>query len=144
MADNYEILATNRTVDVRSPTLVEDVEEVHVSTKPSGVTFVRLVPYKTFAAKGAGPSVEPIAAHIEHIMASRPHVVSGAAVQGVDQSGLLTNSVEFLVEYDDETGSRPGPFSDTVTIPVQTLYEETSFDHYFDPVVQRLAAEAAA
>lgn len=142
MAD-YTVLATNRTVDVRSPTLVEDVMEVHAITSPSGVTFVRLIPYKTFAAKGAGPSIAPIAEHIEAIMAARSHVVSGAAVQGVDQSGLLTNSVEFVVEYDSADDNVPGPFSDTVTIPVQALYDQTTFDNYFDAVVQRLAAEAA-
>lgn len=142
MAKQYDVVATNRTVDVRSPTLVEDVEEVHALTKPSGVSFVRLVPYKTWQSKGAGPALAVIAEHIEHIFAARPHVVSGAAVQLVDQSGLLKNAVEFVVEIEGATDAQPGPFRDTVTIPVQALHDLDAFDSYFDPVVKQLTAQA--
>lgn len=142
MAADYTIQATNRTVDVRSPTLVEDVMEVHAITKPSGVTFVRLVPYTTWKTKGAGPAIGVIAQHIEHIMAVRPHVVSGAAIQTVGQSGLLANSVEFVVQVDGPTDSAPGPFRDTVTIPVQVLHDHDAFDSYFDPVIRRLEDQA--
>lgn len=144
MAADYAILATNRTVEVRSPTLVEDVMEVHAQTKPSGVTFTRAIPYSTWKAGNAGASLAIIAQHIEHIFASRPHVVSGAAVQQLGQNGLLSNGVEFVVSYDSTDGSGRGPFSDTVTIPVQALHDDDTFDRYFDPVVKRLAAEAAA
>lgn len=142
MAADYTIQATNRTVDVRSPTLVEDVMEVHAITKPHGVTFVRLVPYKTWQEKGAGPAIGVIAAHIEHIMDARPHVVSGAAVQHVSQAGLIVNSVEFVVQVDGPTDLSPGPFRDTVTIPVQVLHDHDSFDSYFTPVIHRLEDQA--
>jgi hypothetical protein len=142
MATDFSIQATNHTVEVRSPTLVEDVMEVHAITKPSGVTFVRAVPYKTWQAKGAGPALGVIAQHIEHIMAVRPHVVSGAAIQTVDQSGLLANAVEFVVEYQSADDSQPGPFHDTVVIPVQALHDDDTFDRFFDPVVKRLADQA--
>lgn len=142
MADNFQVLATNRTVEVRSPTLVEDVVEIHAVTKPSGVTFTRAVPYKVWAAAGAAGTIDVIAEHIEHIMAVRPNVISGAAIQQVNQSGLLVNAVEFVVQIDPPSDSQPGPFQATVDIPVQVLHDQDSFDAYFAPVLDALAATA--
>lgn len=142
MPDHFDILAASRTVLVRSAQLTEDVEELHAITKPSGVTFVRDVPYAAYAAGGAHKALEPIALHIEHIMKSRPHVVSGASVQLVDAQGLLTNAVQFLVSYSGVDAGRAGPFQDTVTITVQVLHDRETFDTYFNPVVERLAALA--
>lgn len=138
MAKQYTVLAVNRTVEVRSPTLVEDVMEIHVLTKPSGVTFVRAVPYKTWAKSGAAGTIAIIAEHIEHTFSVRPAVVSAAAVQQVDQSGLLVNAVEFVVEVDPPTDDQPGPFQATVTIPVQALHDSDAFDKWFDPVIAQL------
>lgn len=142
MAKHFTVMATNRTVEVRSPTLVEDVMEIHATTKPSGVTFVRAVPYKTWAGKGAAGTIAIIAEHIEHIFSVRPSVVSGAAIQQVDQSGLLVNAVEFTVEIDPPSDSQPGPFQSTVTIPVQVLHDQDAYDRYFDPVIAKLHESA--
>lgn len=125
---------------MRTPTSSEDVEELTVSTRPSGVNFVRNVPYAAFASGAWRENVATIATHIEHILASRPHVVDASPVQTVDAQGLIRNSVQFLVSYTGDDGS--GPFQDTVTIPVQALHDETTFDSYFEPVVKVLAATA--
>lgn len=141
-AANYKLLGSSRGVQQRTPTTAEDVEILEVATKPSGVKFVRNVPYASFKDGKWRADVTAIAGHIEHILASRPHVVSGAPVELIDQQGLLTNAVDFLVSYTADDGA--GPFQDDVVIPVQALHDDDSFDSYFDPVVKVLAAAAAA
>lgn len=142
MAAHYIVLAANRTVDVRSPTLVEDVVEVHVRTKPSGATFTRAVPYKSWLHKGAAGTIAIIAEHIEHVFSVRPSVIDANAVQQVDGSGLLSNAVEFIVEIDPPSDDQPGPFQGTVTIPVQVLHDQDTYDAYFEPVIAALHATA--
>lgn len=139
---NYRLLGSERGVQQRTPTSAEDVEILEVATRPSGIRFVRNVPYPSFTGGKWRADVATIAGHIEHILASRPHVVSGAPVQLVDQQGLITNAVSFLVSYVADDGA--GPFQDTVTIPVQDLHDSDTFDKWFDPVVKVLAAAAAA
>ena len=142
MADrNYKVLGSIHTTAQRSPTSAEEVEELTVSTRPSGIVFVRNVPYATYEAGKWDTGVALIAEHIEHILSARPHVIGGSPTQSVDQNGIITNNVQFLVSYTNDNGD--GPFQDTVTIPVQALHDDETFDKYFDPVVKRLAGLAA-
>lgn len=138
MADNYTVTAARRTVQVRSATLAEDVMEIHATTKPSGATFVRNVPYDTWKKKGAAGTIAVIATHIEHIFSVRPNVRSAAAIQEVGDNGLITNAVEFVVRLDPPSDDQPGPFQDTVSIPVQVLHDQDSYDAYFAPVLNDL------
>lgn len=139
---SYKLLGSERGVQQRTPTSAEDVEILEAATQPSGVRFVRNVPYAAFTSGKWRSDVATIASHIESILAARPHVVSGVPVQLVDQQGLITNAVEFLVSYTADDGA--GPFQDTVTISVQNLHDHDTFDHWFEPVVKVLAAAAKA
>lgn len=139
MATNYSLLGSSRTVLVRSPTKVEDVEELQVVTKPSGVQFVRDIPYASWKDGSWPKGINTIASNIEHIFAARSHVIAGVPVQDVSPQGLITNAVQFLVRYTSDNGSN---FDDTVEIPVQVLHDQDTFDSYFDDVVKRLAAAA--
>lgn len=140
---NYKLTGSIATTEMRSPTSAVAVEELTVSTRPTGVNFTRNVAETAWEAGTWKADVTKIAASIEHIFASRPHVISAGPVQLVDDQGLITNAVRFLVSYTATDGA--GPFQDTVTIPVQVLHDETAFDKYFDPVVKLLsdAAEGA-
>lgn len=138
---NYRVIGAVRTTQMRTPTSAQDVEELTVSTRPSGVNFVRNVPYQSFTAGTYHADLARIATHIEHILASRPHVIGASPVQTVDAQGLIRNAVQFLVSYTAKDGT--GPFQDTVNVPVQALHDDESFDAYFDPVVKVLAAAAA-
>lgn len=142
MAADYTVIAQNRTVLVRSPTLVEDVEEVHAVTKPSGVTFVREVLYTTWQAGDSGPELETIAQSIEQIMRNHP-VSSAGAVQDISSSGLLSNSVEFVVSIAGDVATAQGPMTATVTISVQNLHDLDDFSAFFAPVVSALEKTAA-
>src|SRR5207253_5157821 len=118
LAANYSVIAQQRTVLVRSPTRVEDVQEIHAVTHPHGVTFVRYVPIAAWRAKGIGPLIEPIAARIEGLFKRWP-VVSAAAVQSVDQNGLITNGVEFIVHAGTDDLGDPEAHTAPVMVPVQ-------------------------
>lgn len=142
MATDYTVVASNRTVLVRSATLTEDVEELHVVTKPSGVTFVRDVLYTVWKSGAWKAGIELIAQHIEHIFAVRPHVIAASGVQQVDAQGLISNAVEFIVSVDGTSDANPGPFQSTVTIPVQVLHDDDAFDSYFDATIASLTATA--
>lgn len=137
----FTVVAQHRTVLVRSQTLVEDVMELTAITSPSGVTFVRSVRYDVWHSGGAGPALQPIAEHIEAIMAHWP-VLSGAAIQQVDASGLITNAVEFVITLPGELGSQAPPHTTTVDVPVQALHDKTDFGSYFGPPLQALQATA--
>jgi hypothetical protein len=143
VAAGFTIDGQTRTVLVRSPTLVQDVVEIHAHTRPSNVSFVRAILYTTWKAHGVGAALAPIASHIEACMAKYP-VVSGSAVQHVTAGGLITNYVEFVVTLpgtaDDETPTQTA----TVQISVQNLHDLTNFDKYFNPVIAALVAAAGA
>lgn len=143
MAAGFTVIAQNRTVLVRSPTLVVDVVEIHAVTRPSGVTFVRAIPVATWQHGGVGAALQPIAEHIEHIMDSRP-VLSAGAVQNVNRNGLVQNSVEFVVHARDTVGPNAALHVGTVTIPVQALHDQADFEAYFKPVLDALDAAAGA
>lgn len=143
MAATFTVIAQARTVLVRSPTLVEDVMEIHALTHPHGVGFVRDVPIAAWKAKGVKPLLQPIADHIEHIMDVRP-VVSAGPVQNVNRSGLVINAVEFVVHARPDVGPDAALHTSTVTIPVQALHDHAAFDAYFNPVLDALDNAAKA
>lgn len=143
MASNFTIVGQQRTVIVRSPTHVEDAQELHVVTHPHGVNFVRVLPLSAWHAGGAAKAVGPIAAHIEHIFASHP-VVSAGAVQNVTANGLVVNAVEFVVHAGHTKAGDPEAHTATVEISVQELHDKQDFSHHFAPVMAALKAAADA
>lgn len=125
MADNFQVVSQRRTVQILSATEVIDVEEVGFVTKPSGVYAQREVPIAAWASEGAGAWIEPLAAAIEGLISGG--LASGATfVQSVDDTGLLTNAIAFVVTYTPPSGI-PGPMQTTVEIPVNALTLDTSF-----------------
>ncbi len=142
MADSYQVLSTRRTAWVRSATDVMDAEEISVITKPSGVTFVRVVPHTSFLNHQVGELVQPIADHIELLMATQP-ISSGVGVQEINSAGLITNSVEFTAYYIPPDPNNPGPFTTTVTIPVQTIHDLGSLGQFFVGPIESLVAAAS-
>jgi hypothetical protein len=143
VAGAFTVVAQNRTVLVRSPTLVVDVMEIHAITRPHGVTFTRAIPIATWQRGGTGAALAPIAEHIEHIMDVRP-VVSAGGVQDVGRSGLVQNSVEFIVHARDSVGPGAEQHQGRVLIPVQALHDLNDFEAYFTPVLDALDDAAGA
>jgi len=143
VASSFRILSSRRTIQVRSQTLVEDVQEIVAEALPSGVTFTRLVPLQTFQAQGASALIAPIANNIQAII-DQGYAVGGIGVQKVDANGLISNWVDFTVEINPPDATQPGPFTTTVEVSVQALHDQTDFADTFDPTIQNLAALASA
>lgn len=143
MAGNFSVVGQNRTVLVRSPTLVVDVMEIHAVTRPHGVTFTRAIPIATWQHGGVGAAIGPIATHIEHIMDSRP-VVSAGGIQEIGRNGLVQNAVEFIVHARPAVGPGAEQHQGRVVIPVQALHDLPDFEAYFKPVLDALDEAAGA
>ena len=95
---SYSLMATTPTVQVLSPTLVQDVIYTTIITSPSQVIANIPIYEQKFDAGLAGPQLTDFANAIEQIMADS-RVIAGEGVQTIDPSGLLQDQVAFTVEY---------------------------------------------
>lgn len=118
MAD-YDLLASEPTVQVLSPTLVNDVVYCTIQTTPSGVIASIPVQQDVFNLGTAGVELFNFADAIEQIMAIN-YVIAGVGTQQIDNAGLLQDFVTFTIGYPKEHAE-----GSTVTvsadIPVDTL-----------------------
>lgn len=133
------VLGVNPTVLVRSPTVTEDAIEVVAQATPSNIGFVRVIAYQTWLDHGPSAPLQPIADHIEQIVANH-HVVSGGPVQKIDAAGLVSNWVQFVITTATQARAPSQTFTAPVLVPVQALHDLDNFAHYFEPVEKALAA----
>jgi len=116
---SYTLLASSTTVQVLSSTVVNPVEYCTIETSPSGVVANIPVQKDVFDAGQAGTELTNFADAIEQVM-TFAHVVAGAGVQVLDDSGLLTDQVSFTVQY-VPSGSTGTSITATALIPVAEL-----------------------
>lgn len=116
---NYQLIASEQTVQVLSPTLVNDVVYCTIQTSPSSVIASMPVDIITFNAGDSGTLLSAFAANIETLMA-RPEVVAGQGSQTIDANGLLQDQVSFTVSY-TPTGGTPGAVTAQALVPVGLL-----------------------
>lgn len=103
---SYALIGSYSTVQVLSPTIVNDVEYCTIRTQPHGVIASKTVERSVFDAGQAGPELTNFADAIEQIMSSNKAVVSAVGAQQLAPSGLLDDVVIFTVAYPDAvTGS---------------------------------------
>ena len=115
----YALIASFSTVQVISPTFVNDVVYCTIQTQPSGVIAQIPVEQKAFDRGETGPELKNLANAIEQIMAL-PEVIAGAGSQTIDPSGLLADNVVFTVEYLSSPTASSGVTAEA-TVPVDTL-----------------------
>ncbi len=94
----YALKASYPTVQVLSPTLVNNVVYCTILTNPTGVIASIPVQKEVFDNGTSGPELTNLADAIEQIMASEP-VIAAAGTQSLDASGLLQDFVTFTVQY---------------------------------------------
>lgn len=125
MADSYVIVDQSPVTQVLGPTQVVDAERVEFVTKPHGVYAQRIVPLAAWNDQGAAAWVQPLADAIENMIAGG--LASYASwLQTVDPaSGLLTDSIAFIVTYDPGDG-RPAMSAEAI-VPVASLTLDTQF-----------------
>lgn len=116
---SYALLASESTVQVIPPQIVNNVVYCTIQTHPSNVICSIPVQANVFNSGASGPELTNLANAVEQIMAL-PHVIAGVGAQTIDATGLLQDQVTFTVEY-----LPPGTASTSITaealVPVTML-----------------------
>jgi hypothetical protein len=155
MADSFYPLDSYRSVQVNTPTQVQDVEVVTVATVPSGIQFTYAIPLTVWKADSGVPTLNLMSEYLEGF-APEHHVVGGTPSQDFDANNLLTDYVDLIVEYDrSATGLSPLQGIASVPIAAVVVYSAGAAAQGFgggipdpqgivDDEYNRLAALAAA
>lgn len=116
---SYTLIASSSTVQVISPTVVNDVLYCTIETNISHVIASYPIPQGSFESVNSAEALTWFALGIEEIMAL-DYVIAGTGSQTLDANGLLSDNVVFTVQY-----VQPGTTGTTVTAeavcPVTTL-----------------------
>lgn len=147
MARDYTPLGDVRTVQVLGPSSVADVQRVSASTIPHNVYFERNVPLTIWGTASADDYINELAVAIEQRLEGGIADNAGF-VQDVDASGLLSDAIEFIVSI-PPPGDAPGPFTTTVTVPVNLLVGGLGGNNalvgaMFDDALEKLRQTAGA
>jgi hypothetical protein len=105
----FALKASYPTVQVLSPTLVNDVMYCTIETSPSNVIASIPVQKDVFDASAGGPELTNFADAIEQVMTSA-NISTAVGTQSLDASGLLQDFVTFTVFYNP-----PGTTGQTIT-----------------------------
>lgn len=119
MADTYDLVTSQSSIQVISPTVVQDVVVATIRTKPSGVFADLWIAQDQWDAGLAGNSLAQFAANIEQLRTYK-NVIGASSGQTLDASGLLQSELTFVVGY-TPPGSPYGPATVDVTVPADDL-----------------------
>lgn len=100
---SYSLLSHLSTVQVLSPTVVNEVVYATIQTSPSGVIASCVVDKAVFDKGEEGPLLTSFADDIEQLM-NYQHVIAGQGSQRIDANGLVQDYVTFVVEYVPASG----------------------------------------
>lgn len=125
MAKNYDLITSQSSIQVLSPTVVQPVVDATIVTKPSGIVADYWLDEADWKAGTAPALLETFAGNIEHIVATGK-VIGGSGSQSLDANGLLQQWVTFIVAY-QVPGSPGGPATVDVDVPVGDLGGTSEF-----------------
>jgi hypothetical protein len=115
MAGSYTVQTQVKSVQVLGPTQVIDVQQVGISTHPTGIFIEYPIPIELWHDPNTNFILEAIASGIEQQI-SEGLAVGGSYVQDYDKSNLLVDYWEAIVEYTPPDGRLP--MSTTVLVPL--------------------------
>lgn len=124
-AVTYSLVGSYATVQVLSPTLVNDVVYCTIQTQPSRVIASIPVQETTFDQGQAGPQLTNFAQAIEQIMTD-PRVIAATGSQSIDSSGLLADNVVFTVQYIDPVHAPNGATADATVGVAQLDFSDST------------------
>lgn len=116
---NYTLVSSQSTIQVLSPTVVQDVVVCSIQTHPSQVIATLWVTRDEWDGGNAPATLDGFAANIETVMAS-PEVLSASSGPTLDASGLQSTEITFVVGYKKQ-GSPFPPATIDVSIPANQL-----------------------
>jgi hypothetical protein len=117
----YTLVSSVSTVQVLSPTVVNDVVYCTIETSPSGVVASIPVQASVFNSKEAAPLLQDYANNIEQMM-KQTGVIAAVGSQTLDNSNLLADNVVFTVQYVQAGTSGTSVTADAV-VPTGLLSE---------------------
>lgn len=130
MASYVTVGGGTKEVQVLSPTQTLDVQVQPFITQPTGIYAQFPIPYVDFIAQGVGQWLGPLADAIEGLIASTP-AVDASFAQDVDGTGLITDYLDFVVEY-APPGRLGPPMQTTARVTMGSLI--SSSDPWFGRV----------
>ena len=129
MATNYDLLYSQSSIQVLSPTVSIDAVVCTIQTKPHRVILDYWVAKEAWDAGTAPAILEAVAGGVEHIMHTEP--VSGAVGSTqLDANGLQAEFVTFTVAY-QVPGSNTGPATVDQDVPVTDFGQDTFGGHNY-------------
>ena len=132
----FKLIASESTVQVLSPTVVNDVLYCTIEVTPYGVIASRPIPpVDATGAIGAIEASFPLmqySAAITDVM-KHDHVIGGVGEQTLDASGLLQDGVRFTVQY-IPPGQTDSDITADVVIPNTVLLDTTTADVLGEPI----------
>ena len=120
----YELLASESTVQVLSPTVVNDVVYSTIVTTGHNVIASYPIPQGDFESVNSSEVLTFFARGIEEVMKDS-RVVAGAGSQTIDANGLLQDTVTFTVQY-VAAGTTGTTVTAAAEVPVSALRGSTS------------------
>jgi len=141
-ANNWLVTSTQRTPWVTSPSNVVDAVRVGFQTVPHGVEAFVMVPYTTFWVEGPDLIVQPVAFGIETIL-DIPAADDAWYIDDLDAANLQQGFIEYLVSVPSPSAAQPGPFTDTVVVPIGRVADYTYVQGLLQAAQAKLAAVVA-
>ena len=125
----YTLQSSYDTVQVFSASEVVDAIFCTIATNGHGAIVNRTIPKKNFGSGGVDVGMlDSLATAVDQAI-DGGLAIAAVGVQDVDASNLLTDAVQFTVQY---TPAKPtiGPLTTTVTVPVDVVAADTSFGSF--------------
>lgn len=121
MAANYSLVTSQSTIQVLSPTVVQDSVVATIQSHPSNVIADLWMSKSTWDDGDVPGMLSAFAANIETIMAGGK-VVSAVGGRTLDANGLLESTITFTVGY-KQPGSPFPPATLDVSIPTHEIFQ---------------------
>ena len=116
---SYSLQASESTVQVLSPTVVNEIVYCTILTSPSGVLASKPVSDQAFSNNKASVDLTNFTNAIEDIMTNKA-VIAGVGSQAIDPNGLIQDNVDFTVQY-VPPGSTSTSITAVASVPVGLL-----------------------
>lgn len=127
MPAHYNLVTTQSSIQVISPTTVLDIVVATIQTKPSGVIFDYWLAKADFDEATAATILDAVAAGVEQIMSTQP-VSAAVGSPQLDRSGLQAEIITFTVAY-QTPGSVFPPATIDVEVPASDFGQDTLDGH---------------
>jgi hypothetical protein len=119
VAAAFTTLSAYKTVQVLSPTVVQDVEYVTAQSIPNGLGFAYAVDYESWQSGEGMGGLILLAQALEAIF-EQGQISGSEPLQDIDANGLLSDFVSITVSYDQSAVGLPA-LTEVVDVPISAF-----------------------